>query len=53
MTQVAQFLIDTFVINKVASAMGLFMIDEKECNSDTDANTDDEIEQETMKGAAH
>jgi hypothetical protein len=52
-TQVSQCLTDSFVINKVASAMGLLKIDEKEHNYDTDANTDDGIEQDTMKGATH
>ena len=51
--QVLQCLTDAFVIDKVASAMGLLKIDEKESNSNTDVITDDGIVQDTMKGATH
>ena len=51
--QVSQRLTDAFVIEKVAFAMGLLTINEKQMKSNTDVITDDGIMQETMKGATH
>ena len=52
-TQVAQCLADTFVIHKLASAMGLLKVDEDGSNSNNNMNAGEASEPENMKGATH